>query len=240
MMKALFNELGLQLLIFFIYLKELSFKYRSFYSVIISNVPTQNIAINPFLIMTDLFTINVPCKPYVKAYLENNCGTPVNLKLLPELLQEFRARLNKKPSCQISGNRYADSVTIIIPPDWFYRYGWELNRESIKDLNKLVEHKVKFIMSQYVALNNSLGISIAICIREFQERFDFPEHVWAYESIKKDFYRNGQKSQFKMIKQLKSEIRSNFLKEMVKMGIITKNIQKLDIHVIPGKNIALV
>ena len=162
--------------------------------------------------MPNNFTIRITCKKYVKTYLETNCGIPVNLQLLPDLLQVFTICLDKKPGHRESAEvfKYTESVTVIIPPDVFYRCGWEVNIENILDFNRKVEHNVKFFMRQYISLNHSLGVSIAVCIKEFQERFDFPDPEWACARIKEDFYRNGKTSRI-TITNLKKEWHTNVL-----------------------------
>lgn len=173
--------------------------------------------------MTNHFTIKIHCKKYVKAYLENNCGTPADLRLLPDLLQELRRCLQKKPEhlekAEIA--KWEETVTIIIPPDMFYRYGWEMNRENILDFNRKVEQKTKFFMRNYIAFNSSLGIPVTTCVREFQEKFGFHEEIWSFESIKKDFSRNGHKVELKTIRLLRAEINKILLDNLSEIGTIS-------------------
>jgi hypothetical protein len=178
--------------------------------------------------MHNHFTIKIPCKKYVKAYLEINCGKPVDLKHLPDLLEELRRGLARKP-CHREASELAklkDMVTVIIPPDVFYRYGWELNKESTLDFNRRVEMKVKFFMRNYVAVNKSLGIPVANCIKEFQDEFGFYESVWNYESIKKDFDRHGRVPELKIIRELKVEINKILLDNLSDLGTISKKLKK--------------
>lgn len=178
--------------------------------------------------MQSNFTIRIPCKPYVKAYLETNCGTPVNLQHLPDMLEEFRRALSRKPEHRESMELPAcrETVSVIIPPDMFYRYGWEMNKENILDFNRKVEMKVKFFMRQYVAVNNSFGVPVANCIREFQEGFGYTEPVWSYESIKKDFDRHGRVPELKIIKGLKIEMNKILLDNLSELGTISKKLKK--------------
>ena len=179
---------------------------------------------------SERFTIKIPCKPYVRVYLEINCGEPVNLKHLPILLKEFKRSLSKKPEHREKAcvAVYPDTVSIIIPTDLFYRYGWEMNRENVLDFNRLVELQIKFFMRQYISVNNTLGISVANSIREFQERFGFNESIWAYESIKKDFDRNGKISELKLIKGLKGEIHKILLDNLSCLGTVSKKLKNED------------
>jgi hypothetical protein len=178
--------------------------------------------------MADNFTIEIHCKKYVKAYLEMNCGIPADLRHMPDLLQELRSGLMNKPRHRERAEvmKWTDTVKVIIPPDYFYRHGWEMNKENELDFNKVVEQKIKFNMRQYVALNHALGFPVAVCIREFQEQFGFYEHIWSYESIKKDFYRNGKTVHLKTLRSLKEEIHKILLANLSEMGTYSKKLLK--------------
>jgi hypothetical protein len=182
--------------------------------------------------MSNHFTIKIPCKKYVKAYLEINCGSPVNLHHLPDLLEEFRRGLARKP-CHRETSELAvfrDTVTVIIPSDMFYRHGWELNKENILDFNRNVELKVKFFMRQYVAVNKSLGCPVSCCIREFQTEFGFFEPVWSYESIKKDFDRHGSVPELKIIRELRAELNKLLLDNLSELGTISRKLKKEHVY----------
>lgn len=174
------------------------------------------------------FTIKIPCKPYLKAFLEINCGDPVDLRYLPDLLEEFKRGLSRKPEHREKTNvvLYKDFVTIIIPSDMFYRYGWEMNKENLLDFNRAVERLVKFFMRQYIAVNSSLGLSVTKCIREFQNRFGFDESIWNFEALKKDWDRNGTKIELKSVKQLQGELNKILLANLSDIGTISKKLKK--------------
>jgi hypothetical protein len=178
--------------------------------------------------MAERFTIKIPCKPYVKVFLEINGGDPVDLHHLPVLFKEFRRGLSKKPEHREKAcvAVYSDSVTIIIPSDMFYRHGWELNKENLLDFNRVAEQQVKYFMRQYISFNNSMGVSVANSIREFQDKFGFTESIWNYEAIKKDFDRNGQITQMKTIKKLREEVIKILLDNLSDIGTVSKKLQK--------------
>ncbi len=173
------------------------------------------------------FTIKIPCKKYVKAYLENNCGCPADLKHLPDLREELRRCLSRKPEhieCKNVAD-YEDTVTVVISDDMFYRYGWEMNKENILDFNRKVESKVKFLMRQYVSLNYSLGVPVTDCIRNFQNEYGISEMHWPYQSIRKDFYRHGVR-RIKTLSQVKTEINKIFLENLSQLGTISRKLKK--------------
>ena len=182
--------------------------------------------------MANHFTTKVHCKKYVKAFLELNCGTPADLSFLPEIKSEFTRCLSKKPSHREKSEiaNWPDTISIIIPHDDFYRYGWEINREKEMDFNRMVEQRVKFFMRQYVGHNHSLGIPVAVCIREFQDRFGFAEPIWPFESIKKDFDRNGKVPELKTVKELRNEINKILLDNLSDLGTISRKLKKEQVY----------
>ena len=176
------------------------------------------------IIMADTFTIIIPCKKYTRVYLENNCGNPVDLRSLPQLNQLLINNLSKqvKRFEKSKVANYEDQISIIISSDLFYRYGWELTKYGILELNRQAEAQVKFIMRQYISMNRNLGIPVAVCIREFQDRYGFHEEIWPYESIKKDFDRHGKFVKMRFICNVKEEINNIFLENLIKLGTINK------------------
>lgn len=178
------------------------------------------------------FTIKVPCKKYVKAYLETNCGNPVDLRLMPDLQKKFIECLSRKPQHRENSDvaKYSEKVTIIIPSDTFYRHGWEMNKENELTFNRAIESMVKFMMRQYIGMTSALGNPVSNCIREFQEKFGFDESSWSYDSIKKDFDRHGKKVSLNTTRTLKKEIHKIFLDNLSELGTISKKTLKEKIY----------
>ena len=178
--------------------------------------------------MPNQFTIEINCKRYVKAYIETNCGAPAELKHLPDLYNEFIYCLQNIPrhrnACRIA--QWQEKVTIIVPADVFYRYGWEMNKENELEFNKAAEHNIKFFMRQFISVNHALGIPVTICIKEFQELYGFEESIWPFESMKKDYERNRTQSMFNSMKFMKSEINKIFLENLSELGTISKKFKK--------------
>lgn len=164
----------------------------------------------------DIYTVKVVVKPYVKAYLENNFGCPVDLRQDAELtelvnlmLREGSTRLDK-----IVSANFPATVELRISKDAFFRYGFTFTKTETLKFNTFLEKRIKFFARTYIAYHNGLGSSVAKCIRDFQTTFGFPEDVWGYDSIKKDFDRNGSLIPKGMIGNLKAEL-SNVFMEML-------------------------
>ncbi|MEG0796798.1 MAG: hypothetical protein RR397_09905 [Odoribacter sp.] len=168
----------------------------------------------------DIYTVKVAVKPYIKAYLENNFGVPADIRQDPELndllirmLREGSTRLDKILSANMPS-----TVELRISKDTFFRYGFTLTKTETLQFNSFLEKRIKFFARTYISYHHSLGTSVAKCIRDFQNTFGFPEDIWNYDSIKKDFDRNGSSVHRKMIGNFKSELSKIFLEMLSELG----------------------
>jgi len=143
-----------------------------------------------FMSVNNAFTVVVFCKRYIKTYLETNCGTPVDLSRL-DLQDDFRKLLRKDQSPSSRVNAFKYSVTIVIPPDDFYRHGFSLSHANMLLFNSVVEKQIKHEMRVYLSLFQAFGMHLPKAILQFQETFDINEADWSLEGIKKDYYRNA-------------------------------------------------
>jgi len=167
--------------------------------------------------MKNHFTITMPAKHYIRKYLEINCGVPVNLSVFPDLFHDFRQRLTKDPGPEKPRFNIADpeTVTIIISDADFYRKGFEMSEGDIKEFTKLVEMRIKYLSRLYITNSTSTGMTLTLAIQTFQEDYGLPEEVWAFESIKKDYFRNVGKSKKSILKSLKKEMHQFLCGEMI-------------------------
>lgn len=141
------------------------------------------------------FFISVPVKPYVKRFLHLNYGDPVffhadqnDYNFLRKCLADSRRREPKIPEYL---SPYKDAVTILLSERDFYRYGWDLTYSNVVKFGNYFERRTKAFMRTMVGVNHCLGMPINLSIYKFQEDYYFEESVWSYDSIRKDFYRNG-------------------------------------------------
>lgn len=142
------------------------------------------------------FTVTIPCKPYTKRFLELNYGNPVDFTKDKTLYPLLRKKLEKK-SCRhdkayqrLNQVRYTESVTLNITQDDFYRYGWELTLTDTISFNKELETRTKMFMYMIISPRLGFGMNLTDAIRYFQNRFDYPEEIWPFDSIEKDCKRN--------------------------------------------------
>lgn len=169
--------------------------------------------------MNSDFTIGLQLKPYVHQYLVNNFGNPVNLYgpgsinlkiALIEILKKRSTRYEKRTKLSY----LTKETRFVISKNDFYRYGWEVTKTDMIKFNNRVEALVKFYARNYIGFDKSLGIPISKSIRNFQDEFDFPEDVWPYDTIKKDFDRNGAYVKFDKISVFKKNLRELFMVQL--------------------------
>jgi len=175
--------------------------------------------------MADQFYLIVACKPYVKRFLEINFGNPVDLSgdiMLRTMIRQSLKKPDKKFD-KILGEmscRYCESIRVKISDDEFYRYGWELTKSDTVKFGKEIEARVKFMMRTLVAVNLSLNGSIKMSIIRFQDRFEFQEDVWPYDTIKKEFFRNGIHDQIDFNDEIFNKLENIIMVNLSKKGTV--------------------
>jgi hypothetical protein len=175
--------------------------------------------------MADQFYLIVACKPYVKRFLEINFGNPVDLSgdiMLRTMIRQSLKKPDKKFD-KILGEmscRYCETIRVKISDDEFYRYGWELWKSDTVKFGKEIESRVKFMMRTLVAVNLSLNGSIKMSIIHFQDRFEFQEDVWPYDTIKKEFFRNGIHDQIDFNDEIFNKLENIIMVNLSKKGTV--------------------
>lgn len=122
------------------------------------------------------FDITVSAKPYVKQFLENNYGNPVDFRNHPRENEMFK-RMLKKPSYDNDNNcknelcKQSHAVEIAISNRDFYRHGWVLSETDFVSFGRHFEQNANGLIRSIVSTYISFGIPINIAIVKFQERF---------------------------------------------------------------------
>lgn len=164
-------------------------------------------------------TILIPVKPYVKRYLEINFGDPVDFSChkfyqtqLRRMLKHPIHRFEKKYGDKMT--KYSTYVRAFITLDDIERYGCEITKPDIVRFNNLFTFHVKFLMRSMVGIRISMGTSPKEAILKFQDRYGFDENVWPYESIVKDYYRNGTAFRIEYEDEIYSKFERIFLENL--------------------------
>jgi hypothetical protein len=171
------------------------------------------------------FNIVIPVKPYVKRFIELNYGDPVyfhpdkdDYEKLRSCLKDSRKADSRFPPRTCT---YSCEITVLLSERDFYRYGWEMSHVNIIKFNAIFEARAKYLMRSMVGIYHGLGLPVNVSITKFQDRFYFDENVWPYDSIRKDFYRNGNNYKVDFDNEIYLKIEKIVLTNLSGCGTIT-------------------
>lgn len=175
------------------------------------------------------FNVTVQVKPYVKRFLENNYGDPVNFNCHPREKEMFK-RMLKKPNND-NDHKYpkefflhSNTVEILISDHDFYRHGWEVSKTDAISFGKYFERNVKLLMRLVVGTYISFGMPINAAIERFQCRFCMDDEYWPFDSIQKDFFRYKKYHNIEFNQFAFQHLERLILSNMSNMGAITSSI----------------
>ncbi|HBB92971.1 MAG TPA: hypothetical protein DC042_14970 [Bacteroidales bacterium] len=172
-------------------------------------------------------SIEVPCKPYVKRFLVQNFGDPVNLYSIQNqyiyLFRSFLAKPCKRRDKKLAfKSTLTDSVEFMISDTDFYHYGWEISVTDMSTLNSTFEQAAKIFMRSCISIDASISGNLAQSIRRFQDLYEYPDSVWPFDSIKKDLDRNIPSDKIDFETEIYSKIQKIVMGILAKSGTITK------------------
>ena len=172
----------------------------------------------------EIYTVKVKVKPYVKAYLEREFGTPIDFRKDSELtgIINLMLRAGSAHLDSIVSAKFAETVEIRIGKDTFFRHGFTFTKTDTIRFNSFIEKRIKFLSRTYISYHKSLGYSIVTCIHDFQNKFGFSEDIWGFDSIRKDYNRHGSKVGNQNIGNLKAELSKIFMEKLSLLGTTSK------------------
>lgn len=138
-------------------------------------------------------TFDLPCKPYVKHYLEHCFGAPAYLRS-DSMIGKYFFKLLENPDNRFDLNAESKHNTALcvfeIKEDVFLRKGYMLSPTNARDFNRFVEDHLKTQINQLLDLiGNFKGDQIKYAIDIVYDKFDMDETVLPYETIKQSYYR---------------------------------------------------
>ena len=177
------------------------------------------------------FFVHIQVKPYVRRFLEMNFGYPVcftedpsSHKFIQNLLSKPNTSRDKQYPEQIC--TYTELVEVVISEHDFYRYGWELTKTDTVAFGKYFEEKAKILMRSVVGVYSGVGLPLKNSITKFQDRFGFDEDTWSYQTIKKDFYRNGSVEVVDFDNEIFMKIEKIIMRNLYSLGTVSKTMIK--------------
>lgn len=180
---------------------------------------------------TPKFFVIVRAKPYVRRFLEINYNYPVSFVGDPaahRFLQGLLSKPNKSEDYKYSDNicTYTEEVEIVISEHDFYRYGFELTHTDTVAFGRFFEDRAKTLMRNMVGMYAGLGTPINKSIEKFQDRFGFNEDTWSYQTIKKDFYRNGLLHRIDFDVEIFKKMEKIILRNLYNLGTVSATMIK--------------
>ena len=173
------------------------------------------------------YFVSVPVKPYVRRFLENNYGSPVDFRNHPRENEMFR-RMLKKP-CYDNEHKYRNkstkhttTVDIVVSERDFSRHGWEITKTDMVSLGRYFERNAKLLMRSVVSTYISFGIPVNVAINTFQNRFAMEEEYWTFDGIKKDFFRYKVKNRIDFNRFAFQHLENLVLVNIANAGVITR------------------
>ena len=144
--------------------------------------------------------VTISCKPYLRTYLTNLYGNPVDLvedrpayNYLIRLLTRKVHRNKKRTRSKGYGNKvYKSSVEILLRPQDLLFGNPQLTSPAMIEFNLFMESQLKMISRSFIATCEMHGMEQSTAIKDFQETFGFSNDDFSYDAIKLDILRNGQ------------------------------------------------
>jgi len=139
-----------------------------------------------------MLKFNLPCKKYVKHYLENCFGSPSYIRKGSHIGKYFFHLLEDAPEREDKENMYDyDSIcTIEITEDVFLRNGYVLSKTGIRLFNTFVEDQFKTQIRTIIeTMVEFQGQQINKAIDCVYDKFDMDETIMPHETIRKDYQR---------------------------------------------------
>ena len=180
--------------------------------------------------MSQKYCVTLPCKPYVRRFMELNYGFPS--KITDRILyDDLRSKLEKKSTRYDSRykdfKKYSDTIQIHINSDDFYRSGWELTHTNTVSFNRTMECRAKIFLYTIVGTRVSMGMNMSDAIEYFMKKFGFDEKVWSKESIYRDCVRNLAVERNECLLNISETIDKICMDRLYINGTISRNIKKL-------------
>lgn len=88
-----------------------------------------------------------------------------------------------------------------------------------------LENRVKFLMRNIVSMYMAF-MPQKNAIMLFQENFGYTEEIWSYDSIKKDYFRNGPHQRVDFLKEITIKTEHIILGNLSDLGTISHKLVK--------------
>lgn len=141
----------------------------------------------------NMFTIEIPCKRYVKHYLENRYGNPVRLTEKSNIGKYFTRILEKNHTGQDHKSKDYPCLTVVVCEKIAMKEGFTLSPSSVTAFNNFVADTFKaeahLIIDSLVEVS---GMKKAKAYQYIYDYFSMNEDVYSLECLKKNYQRYAE------------------------------------------------
>lgn len=142
--------------------------------------------------MRGYICIEIPVKPYIKAYITKELGDIVKLQrdnsfICDKLYDLLEHTVNHQRT--IARCEYKEKVKVFVPLETFKRRGQHLNNCNVRSFNRFLEKLIK--KRFYEIMDDLVDIlpSFQNNLPEARRRLGIDLEAWSDDSMQKDYYR---------------------------------------------------
>jgi hypothetical protein len=148
--------------------------------------------------MRGYISIELPVKPYVRAYIIHRYGlNPVLSKDndIGNKLYDLLEHATNERASEYSSKVYTTSIKVFISMRTFRVRGSRINETNVQNLNQYIEDQIKFLFHYLMDFYISILPSFVSNLTQVRFFLGISEDDWETDSMKKDYYRYRKKQQ---------------------------------------------
>ena len=142
--------------------------------------------------MRGYIAIDLPTKPYIKAYIIHRLGDAPKLRpdsSIGRKMYDILDRETNRHGYRKENFLYTVTIRVYISIETFRRRGGNLNETNLKAFNLFVETQIKEeyyrMMDDYMEVVSNFTAHL----NEVRRKIGISDDEWSYDSMKKDYYR---------------------------------------------------
>jgi hypothetical protein len=157
--------------------------------------------------MLSAYTIDIPCKGYIKKYYNCIYGNPVMLDHSSDFGDTILTKMSTTPLSQVSKKILSiapkdnnDVMKFQLPVDTFYRINTELSEQQVYSINRYLENVFETDLCVIVGIASAFMVERKMAIERFANKYGIVlEEDITYEALQKKEYRYRKSSTAKNI-----------------------------------------
>lgn len=156
--------------------------------------------------MQGFIPVDIPTKPYIKAYVINKLGScPCMNKNYETITAKFYDVINHSTNergKRFRGKMYNTSLRVYIPVNIFKKYGTNLNETNVKSFNRFIEKEIKYFYYQMMDDLLEHLPSFKNNLPEVRRKLGIDSEAWSEDSMKKEYYRKRKRLGQKLLNKI--------------------------------------